>query len=262
MESVGVDGAEVHYEVHGAGEPVVLVHSTGGSAIQWAAIAPALADRWAVAVPELSGTASCVDDGRPLTVDDLVAQVRAVADDAGFDRFHVAGYSLGAAVAMALAAAEPAQVASLVSLLGWSRSTPELAHRFDLWSRLFRADRELFARYFLTTAGTETWLAAHAEGLDQVSALLAAAVAPGTDRHAELDAVLDIDDRLGAIVAPTMVVGGTQDRILPIALSRQLAAAIAGAELVEVEANHNFVGEQPAEVAALLARHFAAHPTS
>ena len=90
----------------------------------------------------------------PLTVDRLVAQALAVMDHLGFKTFHVAGYSLGAVIALATAAAAPARVSSVTSLCGWTVADARMRLTFDLWKRLIAADKELFVRYTLVDGFT------------------------------------------------------------------------------------------------------------
>src|SRR5947209_20543814 len=110
---VRVGRADVAYDVQGSGDAVVLLHPTGGSRIVWSMMLPSLTARWRVVMPEFSGAGETVDDGGALEVDELVAQVDGVIEALGIDRYHLAGYSLGAAIAAALAAEHGARVRSL-----------------------------------------------------------------------------------------------------------------------------------------------------
>ncbi len=83
----------------------------------------------------------------PLTVEGLVAQALGVMDELGHERFHVAGYSLGAVVAAATAAIAPDRVRSATLLAGWATTDARQRVTFDLWRRLIAVDRELFMRY-------------------------------------------------------------------------------------------------------------------
>ena len=71
---------------------------------------------------------------------------------------------------------------------------------------------------------------------------------------------VDVSDRLGSITAPTLVVGGTHDRFVPVEHSRRLAELIPGARLVELDAGHLVVSERAEELSALLADFFASAP--
>lgn len=257
MPRVQVGDVDVAYEVQGAGEPFVLVHgSTGGSA-QWAQVAPSLAESYRLVLPDYAGGTATTDPGGPLEVADLAAQVLAAADDAGADRFHLAGWSLGAVVAAELAAAAPARVRSLALVCGWARTDARLRFTMDLWQRLLRADRELFARYTFADGLTAEGFELLGSSIEELVPVTAASFSPGSERHAELDTRIDITSRLPAITAPTLVVGGLEDRWITIEHSRHLAAEIAGARLVELACGHLVPSERAAELTTLLADHAA-----
>ncbi len=128
---------------------------------------------------------------------------------------------------------------------------------FDLWRRLLATDRELFARYTFADGASGRLFELLGEGIEALVAPAAASFASGSERHADLDGRIDIADRLAAITAPTLVVGGIEDRWVPIEHSRALAAAIDGARLVELECGHLVLAERAAELTALLREHHA-----
>lgn len=239
MGTVAVKDVQVAYDVVGEGDPVVLVHGTSQDRNAWILQTPVLAERFRVVLPEYAGSGQTTDPGGPLEVEDLAAQVAAVADDLGLERYHLAGFSLGAVVAAAVAANQPERVRSLVLLCGWATTDAQMRFQFDTWVRLMRADKELFARYAVTDGFTNAFFEAMGpEGVEELVATLLPTFAPGTDRQTELDARVDISAKLASIQAPTLVIGGTQDRFVPVEHSRRLAQAIPGARLVELPYGH------------------------
>jgi pimeloyl-ACP methyl ester carboxylesterase len=255
MPAVRVGDVDVAYEVQGDGDPLLLVHGSTGSGAHWAQVVPGLVDRFRVVLPDYAGGGATTDGGGPLEVDDLAAQVLAVADDVEAARFGLAGWSLGAVVAAAAAAAAPERVSALTLVCGWAVSDARMAFTFDLWRRLFETDRELFARYTFADGASAQLFELLGDGVEGLIAPTAAGFAPGSGRHADLDGRIDIADRLGAITAPTLVVGGVDDRWVPIGHSRSLAATIAGARLVELDCGHLVLAERAAELTALLREH-------
>jgi pimeloyl-ACP methyl ester carboxylesterase len=254
---VKVGDADVAYEVQGAGEPLLLVHGSTGSGAHWAQVAPGLVDRFTVVLPDYAGGGATRDGDRPLLVDDLAAQVLAVAEDVGAGRFGLAGWSLGAVVAAVAAATAPDRVRSLTLVCGWAVSDARMRFTFDLWRRLLATDRELFARYTFADGASGRLFELLGDGIESLVAPAAASFAPGSERHADLDGRVDIADRLAAIAAPTLVVGGIEDRWVPIEHSRALATAIDGARLVELECGHLVLAERAAELTAILREHHA-----
>jgi 3-oxoadipate enol-lactonase len=257
MTSVTVGEAEVAFQVEGSGDPFLLVHGSCGGAGHWLQVTPAMAERHQVVMPEYAGAGATTDPGGPLELDDLVSQVLGVADAVGADRFHLAGWSLGAVVSAAVAARAPDRVRSLGLVCGWATSDARMRFTFDLWQELLRTDRELFARYAFADGATVGFFELMGEGVDALVPVTASMLAPGSERHAELDARIDIADRLAAITAPTLVVGGVEDRWVPIEHSRQLAAEVEGARLVELDCGHLVPSERAADLAALLLEHAA-----
>jgi pimeloyl-ACP methyl ester carboxylesterase len=262
---VQVGAVDVAFDEAGPtdGTPVVLVHGTTGSRATWLMQTPVLSARWRVVLPEYAGSGETTDPGGPLEVDDLAAQVAGVADHLGLDRYHLAGYSLGAVVAAAVAAAQPDRIQSLALVCGWAKSDAQMRFQFDFWQRLLAADDlELFARYALTDGFTNKWFELMGGDVATIEAaipMMLAGLAPGSHRQAELDGRVDIADRLGAITAPTLVVGGRRDRFVPIEHSWQLAEQIAGARLVELDAGHVIPAELGQELAEVLDRWFGEH---
>src|SRR4051794_5733405 len=110
---------KIHYEDHGSGQPVVLLHGFPDSGRLWRHQVPALTGAgYRVIVPDMRGYGR---SARPVEVDaynipHLVSDVVAVLADAGVPRAHVVGHDWGAAAAWALASVEPESVHRLVAL--------------------------------------------------------------------------------------------------------------------------------------------------
>jgi pimeloyl-ACP methyl ester carboxylesterase len=96
------------------GTPVLLLHGFAGRGAHWEAQLAALGERWRVAAPDLRAHGrSDAPANADYSLAAYAADALAVADALGFDRFVVAGHSLGAAVAAELAAAHPERVLAL-----------------------------------------------------------------------------------------------------------------------------------------------------
>ena len=229
-------------------EAFVLVHGSTGGQGHWLQVAPALGERgFDVVTPEYAQ-----GEGDPVSADDLATEVLAQVDA---ERFHLAGWSLGSVVAAALAANVPDRVRTLTLVNAWARTDARMRFTFDLWRRLLTTDRELFARYTFADGLTAASFEALGDGVEGLVPVSAQMFVPGSVRHIDLDAQVDITDRLGAITAPTLVVGGREDRWVDVAHSRDLAERIAGARLVELDCGHLVPTERAAELVDLLVEH-------
>jgi 3-oxoadipate enol-lactonase len=260
MPSVRVGDVDVAYGLDGGGDAVVLVHGTSSSRDSWLQTTPVLSQQFTVICPEFPGSgATTSPPGARLEVAELAAQQLAAAADAGAGRFHLAGWSLGAVVAAEMAAQAPQRVRSLALVCGWARTDARMQFTFDLWRRLIEAGDDLFARYAfadgLTAGSFEVFGVA---GVEELVPVTQAGLAPGTLEQVELDGRVDITDRLAHITAPTLVIGGAEDRWVDIAHSRYLAEHIAGARLVELPCGHLIPTEQAGPMNDLLIQHFSA----
>jgi pimeloyl-ACP methyl ester carboxylesterase len=201
----------------------------------------------------------------------MAADALAVMDEAGFDRFHVAGHSMGGVIAQALALQVPERVASLALLCTFARGRQgaTLAPPLLLTALRTRVGTRAMRRgAFLEMVMPEGYL----RGVDR--AQLAESLRPlfGHDL-AEQPAIVmkqlramsrfDARDRLGSLGRiPTLVVSADADRIARPAFGRELAAAIPSARYVEIpDAAHGVTIQRAAEINTLLAAHFAGAQT-
>jgi haloacetate dehalogenase len=97
--SINVDGVEIHHVVGGSGPPLLLVHGAPQSGIMWRRIAPELAKRFTLIIPDLRGYGR---SGKPARGDyskrRMAADLVAVMDSLAHDRFYIAGHDRGARV--------------------------------------------------------------------------------------------------------------------------------------------------------------------
>src|SRR6185503_21063399 len=108
------DGARLHWESHGSGDPVLLIMGLGSNAYGWHRTIPWLAERYETITFDNRGTGrSDVPDG-PYAIAQLAADAAAVLDAAGHASAHVVGASLGGMIAQRFALSFPERVRSLV----------------------------------------------------------------------------------------------------------------------------------------------------
>jgi pimeloyl-ACP methyl ester carboxylesterase len=231
---------------------IILLHGTGGSAENnFRALFPMLAMRYRVV------TLDFVDP--PVTSDSLdlhhyVEQAVAVIDSATLAHpTTLVGYSFGAPIAAQLAADRPDLVDRLVLVAGWIRTDVHQTLRNDIWTSLYRSKHESLARFMLLTAYSPAYLLARTPA--EFDGLLNG-LATGPDRAVKMDLNrrVDVTDALVRIDADTLVVGCTEDLMVPIHHSRMLFGAIARARYAEISSGHAVVHERPAQLAQLIQR--------
>ncbi|GAA2242819.1 MULTISPECIES: alpha/beta fold hydrolase [Kitasatospora] len=255
MATVSVAGAQVHYERTGSGPTLVLVHGTGsgGAAVNWGQTVPSFTGHRTVITPDLSGSDRTTDDGSPLTVEGLAAQVIAVIENAGTGPVDLLGFSMGSTVTAAVAALRPDLVRRLVLVAGWAHTDGDeyLRNLFTLWQQLGRTDSEAFGRLVTMTGFSRDFL--NSIGREQIEQLIPnMPPTPGTLRHVDYDLRVDIRALLPRIQAKTLVIGCTQDATVPVENSRALHAAIADSHYAEIDAGHVALFEKPEEFVKLV----------
>src|ERR671925_1106039 len=91
--------AAIHVELHGRGEPLVLVHGLGGTgAAIWKQLIGPLADEYAVAVYDLRGSGRSAVVPGPATIDDHADDLQELLELLEFDRVRFVGHSLGGSI--------------------------------------------------------------------------------------------------------------------------------------------------------------------
>ena len=260
MATLQVGDATVGYAVDGPddGLPLLLFHGTTMDRSAWDMVRGSLPPAtYRCILVEFPGSGESSMPTAPLTVGGVVAQALAVLDELGIESFHVGGYSLGAVIALATAAAVPDRVQSLTSLCGWATSDARMRHTFDLWKRLIAVDTELFMRYAMADGFTVGALTLAEPMIEMMLPISASLVQPGSAAQLDLDISLDISADLERITAKTLIIGAVEDRWVDITHSRSLAAAIPGSTLVELPAGHLVIQELAVDIANLMREHIS-----
>jgi pimeloyl-ACP methyl ester carboxylesterase len=108
------NGLEMYYEIHGEGEPLVLLHGAYMTVDMLGPLLSGLAKMRRVIAPELHGHGRTADVDRPMTYPQMGDDVAALIRHLGLEQPDVVGYSLGGAAAVQLAIRHPELVRRLV----------------------------------------------------------------------------------------------------------------------------------------------------
>ena len=207
--------------------PVVLVHGLGTSDRWWAPTIPVLAERYRVLAPDLVGFGRSA--GQPVQLDVAADELAAWASAVGLESATWVGHSMGGQITIDLAARYPELVERLVLV-----DAAGLPVSKDVTRHLMNVVR---ASPFMP-------LAAYPVAVECV--LRCGPVAITRASHQILST--DLETRIRSIGAPTLVVWGGRDTLLPPSYGRRLAAMIPGATYVELErAGHSPQWEAPTE---------------
>src|SRR5262245_17393040 len=102
-----VNGLKMYYEIHGSGQPLVLLHGAFGFAEGWGAMLPTLTKTHQVIAIELQGHGHTNDLDRPLTYEQMAEDTAALLDQLKVKDADFFGYSMGGTVALGVAIRHP-----------------------------------------------------------------------------------------------------------------------------------------------------------
>jgi len=109
-----VNGLNLYYEIHGAGEPLILLHGGLGSTASFGDVLPSLAKTRQVIVTDLQGHGRTADIDRPMSIEAMADDIAGLMKYLRISRADVMGYSLGGAVALQTTIRHPELVRKLV----------------------------------------------------------------------------------------------------------------------------------------------------
>jgi pimeloyl-ACP methyl ester carboxylesterase len=128
-----INGLELYYEIHGSGEPLLMLHGGIGASEQFGPNVAELAKTRQVVIAHMQGHGFTKDIDRPYDYAQFAEDAAGLLDHLGFGAVDVLGYSLGAGVAQRLAIQHPDKVRKLVLVSGtmaFDGSYPEIVAAF------------------------------------------------------------------------------------------------------------------------------------
>jgi 3-oxoadipate enol-lactonase len=252
----------IAWERRGEGPPLVLVHGLGYARWGWAPVADSLAERFGLVLLDNRGIGGSDAPTGPYTVAEMAADVSQVMDEAGLERAHVLGTSLGGMIAQELAVTSPERVDRLVlacTTPGGAGAYPLLQGTLLLMAEAPTLEPAVALRRFVENALAPATVEERPELVDEIMAhRLAAPQNPlAWAAQAAAGATFDRLADLGGISAPTLVHHGADDRVVDVRNAGLLKKGIPDARVELFDrGGHLYFWEQPerfvASVAAFL----------
>ncbi|MER7930710.1 alpha/beta fold hydrolase [Streptomyces sp. NPDC096057] len=241
------------YDILGSGPGLILLPGIGGSAADtWDALVADLAATHTVLLADLPGSGR---DPRPtarLEAGAVADRVVATAHEAGLRNFVIAGTSLGAAVAVKVAARHPDRVLGLFALSGFARPRTALWLNLEMWASLHAGHDEKLNALLTSLSFSEEYLADLTPDAARELHTRLVTYAPGTAQQIALALGTDLRADLPTITAPTLVVAATGDRFVAPEHAVELAHGIPGARLAAVRGGHAATYEEPERTLEIL----------
>jgi pimeloyl-ACP methyl ester carboxylesterase len=271
MPFASTSHSRISFTVHGpertdgAPESLLLIMGLAGSGRMWWRLLPHFSRRYRVIVFDNRGTGESSPARPGLKVADMVGDTVAVLDGAGVEQAHVLGASMGGMIAQHLALDHRARVRSLTlacTTAGGHRAAPNgrlltaallrpllgPTRTFPLVAPALYSPRTLAGAPDRVRADLRLRAADRVGGLTAWSQMAAIA---GHDTRARLSELADL---------PTLVIHGSDDRIVPPEQGRDLAQRIPGARWVELPgAGHLLATDAEAQVVDAVCEHVDLH---
>jgi pimeloyl-ACP methyl ester carboxylesterase len=232
----------------GDGPPLLLMHGAEASRSMFAALVPHLSKHFTVIAYDQRDCGETEGPDRPSTLADLAKDAQELMKALGLRRAHVFGSSFGGRVAQALALLYPRVVDHLVLASTWPLPRPfeELcpdAGRLDQLRRELPATAEELATWFFPEPFLEKRPA-----LRRIFANARPESARSSRRAATVATALDMG--VADIVAPTLVLAGELDRVVPPAVTLAMSDRIRGADAALLPGIGHVTAMQAPEVLA------------
>ena len=251
MPEVKLNDFSIYYESHGEGEPLIMIRGLGSNADHWYAQVPELSKHYRVITFDNRGIGRSGDPGGAFTVPDMAADAIGVMDALGIESAHILGLSMGGMIAQELVLSNPKRVKGLVLVVTHCGAEHQVNATDEVMQTIQRmaVDDSIEAR---TKAAVVFFAPATlSDRLDVVQEYGTVSMkhpAGGEILQRQMGALQTHDtyDRLPQIKAPTLVLTGAEDVLIPPENSRIIADRIPGAECLVLEGGgHQILIEQP-----------------
>lgn len=263
MATVHVGEIELYYEEQGSGDPLLLIMGLAADSQAWLFQVPEFAQHYRTITFDNRGVGRSAKPAGPYTIHEMADDALAVLDHLGVEKAHVVGVSMGGMIAQELVLRHPDRVRGLVLACTYPEPSADIeAQRTFTVSQLGGSvtasgeveidikaiDPMQFFQQLLPQVFNQEFIM---KDLGKLMQVFSGALQYGFSLEAILGQVSAVmghraTDRLHGIAAPTLVITGDADRLIPPSNSEILAQHIPGAKLVKIPGgSHGFNFETP-----------------
>jgi len=248
MPFVENQGAKIYWDEQGSGAPLLLIMGLGYPSKAWYRTRPVLAQQYRTIALDNRGVGESDMPQGPYSIPLMASDAAAVLDAAGEESAHIFGISMGGMIAQEFALEYPRRVRSLI--LGCTgpggpravRAEPEATQMLMNRGNMTREEAARAAQPFIYHPNTPQAL------IEEDMEIRRPWFPHPAAYNAQLQGILAWEawSRLPQITAPTLVVHGESDRLVPAGNGKLIAETIPGAKLVMLPgASHIFTTDQP-----------------
>jgi pimeloyl-ACP methyl ester carboxylesterase len=246
MPFIENQGAKIYWDQQGRGDPVLLIMGLGYPSVLWHRTRPLLSQHFRTVALDNRGVGLSDVPPGPYSISTMASDAAAVLDAAGISSAHVFGISMGGMIAQEFALQYPARTRSLIlgctSAGGPSavRAERKVADILMARSMTLEQAREAIIPYIYDAATPR-------EKIEEDLRLRRTCFPSIEGYTAQLQAILAWEgySRIAQITAPTLVIHGKSDALVPPGNGQLIAERIPGARLVLLDhASHLFLSDQ------------------
>ena len=254
MAKASVNGIDIYYRVQGRGEPLVLIMGLGGESGDWVLQVHAFKKHYRVVSFDNRGVGRSDKQSEHYTIKTMADDTVGLMDLLGIDKAHILGISMGGMIAQELAINYPQRVNKLVLVCTTpgrdekGRHSPELLRAMGLKEDFSDEDIGNVDMGKVSKSLNSHAFSSGAIGMVAVPFCWVRMKLFGVEgQRGQFEAAMAYSalDRLHKVKAPTLVIAGTGDRIVPLRDSELLAERIPQARLVKIEGgSHTLMAEK------------------
>lgn len=243
MPTARVGDINIYYEVSGEGQPLVLIPGLGADLTDWMFQIPEFSKKYKVVAFDNRGTGRSEAPDAPYSTRMMADDTAGLMDALGIDGAHVLGYSMGGFIAQEFAINYPERTKSLILAAtcaapaayddlsqyhveqAWAAAVAEVSPKTFVRMQLpYLVTSEFFDKPEMVTM----WVEAISANPYRTQPYAYRRLSVASLQH-------DTRTRLKRITAPTLVLVGKEDILLPVKVSEELAALVPRARLVALE---------------------------
>jgi pimeloyl-ACP methyl ester carboxylesterase len=263
MSHVKSNGIDLYYEIHGSGQPILLIAGLGYGAWFWRTLIQELKDNFQVIVFDNRGSGQSDQPDGPYTVPMLAADTAGLMDALELESAAVMGHSLGGFIAQELVVSRPELVSKLVLAStnhGGMQVVPITPEALEVMTNREGDPVELVKRG-IEIACAPGFVEKNPEIVKELIDYRFTNPVPPPQYQAQVAAGAGtaaytpdlVEQRMGSIQVPTLILFGEHDRVVPPGNAELMADKIPDAQVEIIpETGHMFPIENPAAAAEVL----------
>ena len=222
MPIVKVGNIDMYYEIHGEGEPLVLIHGAGLETSTVRPLIQMFTSKYKVVSIDNRGVGRTDKPDEPYSIEMLAEDTMRLLNAIGINKAHFIGSSMGGRIAQVIAVKYPEMVKGLILTSTAARVSPSMKTELEialktpeLWEEMLKESAVLFTQTYPPTR--ESF-------------------------YRQFVATVEFDgkNQLSKIKAPTLIINGTNDDTIPMGCTEELAKEIHDSKLILVGGNHLF----------------------